>query len=58
MHRTERIDAGARGSTEFDCIFDFTAVERLDLVTEFVAKRDELPQALQGSREDLCGPSG
>ena len=37
--------ADARGNAEFDCIFDFTAVEKFDLATEFVAKRGDLPQA-------------
>src|SRR6185369_18068394 len=41
----DRMAGNARGRAEFDCIFDFTAVERLDLATEFVAKRGELPQA-------------
>jgi len=41
----DRMAGNARGGAEFDCIFDFTAVERIDLATEFVAKRGELPQA-------------
>ena len=36
-----------RGRAEFDCIFDFTAVEKLELATEFVAKRGALPQAFK-----------
>lgn len=28
----------------FDCIFDMTAVEKIDLATAFVSKRGELPQ--------------
>ena len=43
----DRLAAGARGSGEFDCIFDFTAVERIDLATEFVARRGDLPQAFR-----------
>jgi hypothetical protein len=43
----DRMAGNARGRAEFDCIFDFTAVERLDLATEFVAKRGELPQAFK-----------
>ena len=39
--------ADARGNAEFDCIFDFIAVERIDLATEFVARRGELPQAFE-----------
>jgi hypothetical protein len=43
----DRIAGNARGRAEFDCIFDFTAVEKLELATEFVAKRGELPQAFK-----------
>lgn len=43
----DRMAGNARGRAEFDCIFDFTAVEKLDLATEFVAKRGELPQAFK-----------
>ena len=43
----DRMADNARGRAEFDCIFDFTAVDRLDLATEFVAKRGELPQAFK-----------
>ena len=43
--RLDRMAADARGNVEFDCIFDFTAVDRVDLATEFVAKRGDLPQA-------------
>ena len=43
----DRMAGNARGRTEFDCIFDFTKVERLDLETEFVARRGELPQAFE-----------
>jgi hypothetical protein len=32
------------GGAEYDSILDFSSVERLDLATEFVAKRGELPQ--------------
>jgi hypothetical protein len=36
----DRLAADARGNAAgFDCIFDFTAIERLDLATEFVARR-------------------
>jgi hypothetical protein len=45
--RLDGMAADARGNAEFDCIFDFTAVERIDLATEFVAKRGELPQAFK-----------
>lgn len=43
----DRMAGNARGRAEFDCIFDFTAVEKLDLATEFVAKRGKLPQAFK-----------
>ena len=45
--RLDRMAGGARGNAEFDCIFDFTAVERIDLAAEFVARRGELPQAFK-----------
>jgi hypothetical protein len=45
--RLDEMAADARGNAEFDCIFDFTAVERIDLATEFVARRGELPQAFK-----------
>jgi hypothetical protein len=32
---------------QYDCIFDLTRVERVDLATEFVAQRGELPQAFK-----------
>jgi hypothetical protein len=35
----------ARGRAEYDCIFDLSQVERVDLATEFIAKRGSLPQA-------------
>ena len=43
----DRLAADARGNAGFDCIFDFTAVERVDLATEFVARRGDLPQAFK-----------
>ena len=43
----DRMAADAPGNAEFDCIFDFTAVERIDVATEFVAKRGDLPQAFK-----------
>ena len=45
--RLDRMAGDARGNVEFDCIFDFSAVERVDLATEFVAKRGDLPQAFK-----------
>jgi hypothetical protein len=50
--RLDRMAGDARGNVEFDCIFDFTAVERVDLATEFVAKRGDLPQAFK-DRESI-----
>jgi hypothetical protein len=37
----------ARGTAEYDCIFDLSQVERIDLATEFIAKRGSLPQAFR-----------
>ncbi len=36
-----------RGEAGYDCVFDMTAIERIDLATEFVAARGELPQAFK-----------
>ena len=32
------------GSAGYDCIFDMTGVDEVDLATEFVARRGDLPQ--------------
>src|SRR6476620_6557171 len=40
----DRLAAEGRGGAEYDCIFDLSNVERVDLATDFVAKRGELPQ--------------
>jgi hypothetical protein len=45
--RLDAMAAAARGNAEFDCIFDFTAIERIDVATEFVAKRGAIPQAFK-----------
>lgn len=37
----------ARGATEYDCIYDLTHVDRVDLAADFVAKRGSLPQAFK-----------
>jgi hypothetical protein len=39
-----RLATEAPGGAEYDSILDFSGVERLDLATEFVAKRGALPQ--------------
>ncbi|MBV8410687.1 MAG: hypothetical protein JOY64_23875 [Alphaproteobacteria bacterium] len=41
----DRLASQARGRAEYDCVFDLSQVERVDLATEFVAKRGSLPQA-------------
>ena len=38
---------GAASGSGYDVIFDMTDVERVDLATDFVAKRGSLPQAFQ-----------
>jgi len=45
------LDALARdrkGDPPHDCIFDLSGVEKVELATEFVSKRGELPQAYDG----------
>jgi hypothetical protein len=32
------------GSDQYDCVFDLTSVEKVDLASEFISKRGELPQ--------------
>jgi hypothetical protein len=44
------LDASARATPqagEYDCIFDFTGVEKAELATDFVSRRGDLPQAFQ-----------
>jgi hypothetical protein len=41
----DKLASDTRGKAEFDCIFDMTAVERVELSTDFVVKRGDLPQA-------------
>jgi len=46
-----RLDALARerkGGPPHDCIFDMSDVEKVDLATQFVSKRGDLPQAFAG----------
>lgn len=44
----DRLAAELRGGREFDCIYDMTDVEKIDLATSFVAKRGDLPQTYKG----------
>lgn len=42
------LDALARqksGGDQYDCIFDLSRIDRVDLAADFVAKRGDLPQA-------------
>ena len=43
----DRVGIAMGCAAQFDCIFDLTHVERVDLATEFVAQRGELPQAFK-----------
>jgi hypothetical protein len=43
----DRLAAEARSRSRYDCIFDLSAVERVELAAEFVAQRGALPQAFQ-----------
>jgi hypothetical protein len=46
-----RLDALARdrkGGPAHDCIFDLSGVDKVELATEFVSRRGELPQAFDG----------
>jgi hypothetical protein len=46
-----RLDALARETKDgpaHDCIFDMSRVDKVDMATEFVSKRGELPQAFAG----------
>ena len=38
------IGSTMKAADQFDCIFDMTQVEKVDLATEFISKRGELPQ--------------
>ncbi|TBR23743.1 MAG: hypothetical protein EPO10_26545 [Reyranella sp.] len=48
-HDFVRLDqlASSRAGPGYDVIFDMTAVERVDLAADFVAKRGDLPQAFK-----------
>ena len=44
------LDAEARnrkGGEQYDCVFDLIDVEKIEVATEFVSKRGELPQAFK-----------
>lgn len=46
-----RLDALARARKDgppHDCIFDMSGVDRVDMATEYVSRRGELPQAYDG----------
>ncbi len=44
------LDTEARnrqGGEQYDCVFDLTDVEKIEVATEFVSKRGELPQTFK-----------
>jgi hypothetical protein len=41
----DRLAAENKGAVPYDSIFDMTAIERMDLATDYVVKRGDLPQA-------------
>jgi hypothetical protein len=41
---------------EYDCVFDFSAVEKAELATDFVSRRGDLPQAFQGRQRIYVVP--
>jgi hypothetical protein len=48
--RPRSITSSARATPEagkYDCIFDFTGVDKAELATDFVSRRGDLPQAFQ-----------
>jgi hypothetical protein len=40
----DAIGGTMKAADQFDCIFDLSAVEKVELATEFISKRGELPQ--------------
>jgi len=40
----DKLASDTRGKAAVDCIFDMTGVEKVELFTDFVAKRGDLPQ--------------
>ena len=40
----DKLAANVQGKAAFDCIYDMTDVERVDLAAQFVAERGDLPQ--------------
>ena len=41
----DKLASDTRDKGAFDCIFDMTGVEKVELSTDFVVKRGDLPQA-------------
>jgi hypothetical protein len=41
----DKLASDTRDKAAFDCIFDMTAVEKVEFSTDFVVKRGDLPQA-------------
>ena len=41
----DKLASDMRGKGEYDCIFDMTGVDKVELSTDFVVKRGDLPQA-------------
>jgi len=44
----DKLASDTRGKAAFDCIFDMTGVGKVELSTDFVVKRGDLPQAYNG----------
>ncbi|SEP51398.1 hypothetical protein SAMN02990966_07978 [Rhodospirillales bacterium URHD0017] len=44
----DKLASDTRGKAAFDCIFDMTGVEKVELSSDFVVKRGDLPQAYKG----------
>jgi len=44
----DKLASDTRGKAAFDCIFDMTGVDKVELSTDFVVKRGYLPQAYNG----------
>ena len=45
--KLDSLGAEARHGPAYDCIFDMSGVERVDLATDFVVKRGDIPQAFK-----------
>ena len=44
----DKLASDTRGKAAYDCIFDMTGVDKVELSTDFVVKRGDLPQAYNG----------